>query len=50
MKSKMETLTIFIAGGIVGISIWEMGRKIAQDYKISKHKSRDFDPHKQIFN
>jgi len=46
----METIITFLVGSFVGITVWEMGRKVKKDYKESKNKSRFYDPHETIYH
>ena len=34
----------------VAVTIWEMGKTVAKDYKESQKKSRYYDPHEIIYH
>lgn len=44
------TLLTHAIAAFVGVTIWEMGKKVAKDYKESRKKSRWFDPHDFIYH
>jgi DNA-binding transcriptional regulator WhiA len=47
---KMGTIITGLIGAFVGITVWEMGRKLNREMKEGIKRQKPYDPQNEIYN